>query len=384
MFLRIRAWLDHHERVTDAVVAGPLLAVCLALTAVVTHQPPYPDWRLYVAATLAQTLPLFWRRRVPIAAFAIVAAAALAQVPFGMLIPANAAVLIAMYMVAVRRSLTWALAAGAVVVTGDGVMTSVLEHANWHAFASNAFLTGAVWLGGRYTRSRRAQLADLRERARRAESERDARARAAAAAERARIARDLHDVVAHSVSVMVVQADGGAYALDHDPQATRRALKTISETGREALAEMRRMLGVLRASDEYGYAPRPGLADLDDLVAQVRGAGLPVELTVDGERRELPASLELVVYRVIQESLTNTLKHGGKGATARARLHYGEGTVEAAVYDDGTGSGAASDGLGHGLIGLRERVGMYGGAVTAGPRSEGGFAVVARLPVEPR
>lgn len=384
MFLRIRTWLDRHERVADAVVAGPLLAVCLAMTAVASRHPPPHDWRLYVVATLVQTLPLFWRRRLPLVAFALVAAGALAQVPFDMLIPANVAVLIAMYMVAVRRAWPWALAAGAVTLIGDGIMAYVLDGGVFRAFGSYAFLTSAVWLGGRYTRSRREQLADLRERARRAENERDARARAAAAAERARIARDLHDVVAHSVSVMVVQADGGAYALDHDPQAARRALKTISETGREALAEMRRMLGVLRASDEFGYAPRPGLTDLDDLVAQVRGAGLPVELTVDGEPRALPASLELVVYRVIQEALTNTLKHGGKGATARARLHYGEGTVEAAVSDDGTGAGAVSDGLGHGLIGLRERVGMYGGAVTAGPRADGGFEVVARLPVEPR
>ena len=384
VFLRIWAWLERHQRVADALVAGPLVVACLGLTVITTARPAGADWRLCVLATVVQVVPLFWRRRLPLVVFGVVAAGALAQVPLHLLVPANVAVLVAMYTVAVRRSWPWAIAAGAVTVIGDGILAFGFYNGTWGAFASNTFLTCAVWIGGRYTRSRRAQLADLRERARRAERERDARARAAAAAERARIARDLHDVVAHSVSVMVVQADGGAFALDTAPEETRRALETISGTGRDALAEMRRMLGVLREADESGYAPQPGVADLDDLVAQVRAAGLPVDLTVDGEPCDLPKSLEVVVYRVIQESLTNTLKHGGPGATARARLHYGEGTVEAAVCDDGRGTGAVSDGLGHGLIGLRERVGVYGGTVTAGPRPGGGYAVVARMPVEPR
>ena len=365
-------------------MAGPLVVGCLALTVVMAPAPAHYHWPLYFTATLVQAVPLFWRRRYPLVVFGVVAAGALAQVPFQLVVPANVAVLVAMYTVTVRRSWQWAAAAGVVALIGDGILAFAYYDGTWRAYANNAVLTCAVWIGGRYTRSRRAQLADLRERARRAESERDAQAQAAAAAERARIARDLHDVVAHSVSVMVVQADGGAFALDDDPEATRRALATISATGREALAEMRRMLGVLREADESGYAPQPGVADLDDLIAHVRTAGLPVDLSVDGEPRDLPKSLELVVYRVIQESLTNTLKHGGPGATAHARLHYGEGAVEAAVCDDGRGAGTSSDGLGHGLIGLRERVGMYGGTVAAGPRSGGGYEVVARIPVEPR
>ncbi|MEU8350998.1 sensor histidine kinase, partial [Streptomyces sp. NPDC048845] len=239
-------------------------------------------------------------------------------------------------------------------------------------------------------RTRRAYYAQLEERAARLEKEREAQAKMAVAAERARIARELHDVVAHNVSVMVVQADGAAYVLDSSPEQTKQALETISGTGRKALAEMRRLLGVLRTGEttESGeYVPQPDVGQLDDLVEQVRGAGLPVDYQVSGSPRPLASGVELTVYRIVQEALTNTRKHGGPNVGATVRLAYQDGELELLVEDDGRGAQrelyeeGGTDGLGHGLIGMRERVGMVGGSLDAGPRPGGGFRISAVLPL---
>lgn len=249
-----------------------------------------------------------------------------------------------------------------------------------------------AWVLGDSMRTRRAYWAQLEERAARLEKEREAQSRIAVAAERARIARELHDVVAHNVSVMVVQADGAAYVLDAAPEQTRQALETISGTGRQALAEMRRLLGVLRTGEQAEggeYVPQPGVEQLEDLMDQVRGAGLPVEFTVEGEPRELPSSVALTVYRIVQEALTNTRKHGGPDVGATVRVSYRDEDLELLVEDDGRGAQqelyeeGGADGLGHGLIGMRERVGMVGGSLTAGPRAGGGFRVSAVLPLKP-
>lgn len=249
-----------------------------------------------------------------------------------------------------------------------------------------------AWVLGDSMRTRRAYWAQLEERAARLEKERAAQSRIAVAAERARIARELHDVVAHNVSVMVVQADGAAYVLDTAPDQTRQALETISGTGRQALAEMRRLLGILRTGEqaESGeYVPQPGVEQLSDLVDQVRGAGLPVEFRTEGEPRELPSSVELTVYRIVQEALTNTRKHGGPDVRATVRVSYRDEELELLVEDDGRGAQqeyyeeGGADGLGHGLIGMRERVGMVGGSLTAGPRPGGGFRIGAVLPLKP-
>ncbi|MFD9206474.1 sensor histidine kinase [Streptomyces sioyaensis] len=249
-----------------------------------------------------------------------------------------------------------------------------------------------AWVLGDSMRTRRAYWAQLEERAARLEKEREAQSRIAVAAERARIARELHDVVAHNVSVMVVQADGAAYVLDVAPDQTREALETISGTGRQALAEMRRLLGVLRTGEqpEGGeYVPQPGVEQLEDLMDQVRGAGLPVDFRVEGESRELPSSVALTVYRIVQEALTNTRKHGGPDVGATVRVSYRDEYLELLVEDDGRGAQqelyeeGGADGLGHGLIGMRERVGMVGGSLTAGPRAGGGFRISAVLPLKP-
>ncbi|AXI87077.1 sensor histidine kinase [Actinospica acidiphila] len=249
-----------------------------------------------------------------------------------------------------------------------------------------------AWVLGDSIRTRRAYFAQLEERAARLEKEREAQAKVAVAAERARIARELHDVVAHNVSVMVVQADGAAYVLDTAPDQAKKALETISGTGRQALAEMRRLLGVLRTGEhqEAGeYVPQPGLQQIEDLVEQCRESGLPVDFKVEGTSRELPRGVELTAYRIVQEALTNTRKHGGPDVGASVRLVYFDDGLGLLVEDDGKGAPhelyeeGGFDGQGHGLIGMRERVGMVGGTLDAGPRPGGGFRISALLPLKP-
>jgi signal transduction histidine kinase len=249
-----------------------------------------------------------------------------------------------------------------------------------------------AWVLGDSLRTRRAYFDQLEERAARLEREREAQSKVAVAAERARIARELHDVVAHNVSVMVVQADGAAYVMDAAPDQARQALETISSTGRQALAEMRRLLGVLRTGDapESGeYVPQPNVEQIEDLVAQVRQTGLVVDFKVEGTPRPLPSGVELTAYRVVQEALTNTRKHGGPDAGASVRLVYFDDGLGLLIEDDGRGAAhelyedGGADGAGHGMIGMRERVGMVGGTLDAGPRPGGGFRISALLPLKP-
>ncbi|MFJ6017396.1 sensor histidine kinase [Streptomyces sp. NPDC092952] len=248
-----------------------------------------------------------------------------------------------------------------------------------------------AWVLGDSMRTRRAYFRQLEERAARLEREREAQSKVAVAAERARIARELHDVVAHNVSVMVVQADGAAYVMDAAPDQAKQALETISSTGRQALAEMRRLLGVLRTGDaqESGeYVPQPDVEQIQELIEQVRQTGLAVDFKVEGTPRPLPSGVELTAYRIVQEALTNTRKHGGPDAGASVRLLYFDDGLGLLVEDDGRGAAhelyedGGADGAGHGMIGMRERVGMVGGTLDAGPRPGGGFRISALLPLK--
>jgi len=252
-------------------------------------------------------------------------------------------------------------------------------------FFWTALILTLAWFFGVSLGTRTEQARELRVRVEAAERERAFAAERATAEERARIARELHDVVAHSVSVMVVQASGVRRLLKDEQHRERDALLSVEQIGRQALTEMRRMLGVMRTAEEQPAAaltPQPGLQHLERLIAQVREAGLPVTLRVEGNRPELSPGVDLSAYRIVQEGLTNALKHS-KGAHAEVIVRYVDTSVQLEIVDDGTGS-PNGDTNGHGLVGMRERVALYGGTLEAGPRDGGGFVLRAELPVEAR
>jgi len=269
---------------------------------------------------------------------------------------------------------------------GLAVLTIVVVALDSDAFVwGDIFFPGAfatmLWLAGRAVRSRSRLTAELHEAALRLHEQREAEAHAAVAEERRRIAREMHDVVAHSVSTMVIQAGGARRILGRDPARAVEAAALIERTGREALGEMRQLLGILHAGEDLAtLAPQPTLLELDTLAERSRAAGLPVELAVEGERRELPPGVDLAAYRVIQEALTNALKHGGGSASVRVRYEGEDLRIE--VTDTGSGKAGAVAGSGQGLRGMRERVRVYGGELHAGPRPDGGFEVRAHLPLQ--
>jgi signal transduction histidine kinase len=269
--------------------------------------------------------------------------------------------------------LALALAAAAIVDVND-------PHQGMGDFAGLALGFGVVWLAGFGIGRKLAQAEEAEERVARLEREREERARSAVADERARIARELHDVVGHSVSVMTVQASAVRRLLREDQEKEREALLVVEQTGREALAEMRKLVGVLRRPEEApALAPQPSLEHLEKLVAHVREAGLPVDLRVEGEAAKLAPGVDLTAYRVVQEGLTNALKHA-RARRAEVLVRYGTERVELVVTDDGDGDGTGEGG-GHGLVGMRERVAVYGGDLDAGPRPGGGYELRAQIPV---
>jgi signal transduction histidine kinase len=348
--------------------------------------------------TLAPTLagvfigaPLLFRRRFPAASFWAVCFFGAIEAVWGNRPSISAlAVPMAVYALAAYRPRRVSLIGLGVGMVGAGVALNhwigpARPHVSYvdEMFVYCVFAAPLIiaWVLGDSMRYRRAYYLHLEDKARRLERERDQQAQIGAAAERARIARELHDVVAHHVSVMVVQAEGASYALDSSPETTRRALGTIAETGRSALAEMRRLIGVLRSEGNTAdRAPQPGVDQLEDLLEQVRATGIAVDFKVEGVPVQLPQGMALAAYRIVQESLTNTRKHGGPRVRAQVSLHYGEDELRMLVRDDGRGASALTDGKGNGLTGMKERVAMYGGALQAGPRIEGGYQVEAVLP----
>lgn len=350
-----------------------------------------------IVLALGTTVAL--RRRVPEKMLLLAIACGVAQMATSVKPNlADFAMLVIVYTVAVassRRASRFALGVAISAAPLAALRWPHSEQGWWEDVVSAVFVSipfVLAWVLGDSIRTRRAYYAQLEERAARLEKEREAQSKVAVAAERARIARELHDVVAHNVSVMVVQADGAAYVMDASPEQARQALETISGTGRQALAEMRRLLGVLRTGEpgeENDYVPQPDVEQIDELVEQVRGAGLPVDFKVVGSPRQLPSGVELTAYRIVQEALTNTRKHGGPDVGASVRLTYFDDGLGLLVEDDGRGAqrelyqDGGADGSGHGLIGMRERVGMVGGTLDAGPRPGGGFRISALLPLKP-
>jgi signal transduction histidine kinase len=365
----------------DRIVAAALaIAAVFEVLVVKSRQGPLVA---NIAVALLYTLPLVWRRTHPWAVVACVLGAALAMAEFltpmqDLFVPLLV-ILIVAYSCGARQDSVHAWLSLALIAAGMlAVMSTMPDQSASDYFFPTMFMFMA-WLAGRAIHSRTRLTEALHEAAAQAAEEHQDEVRRAAAEERRRIAREMHDLVAHSMSVMVVQAGGARRILDRDPARALEAAERIERTGREALAEMRHLLGVLHPGEEpRALAPQPTLAELDALLARARAAGLPVVLHEDGERRPLPAGLDLAAYRIVQEALTNALKYSGSAAT-EVTVTWGATELAVEVRDRGrvrvTGDG------GHGLVGMRERVRVYGGELETGPAKGGGWRVRATLPL---
>jgi signal transduction histidine kinase len=370
-------------RLTVAPWAGDLgLPLALSLLALLSAWGR-PGSQLAIQAAIP--LVLLWRRRAPLLAAGVMSAV---LVPHDLLmgdevtLAGVATLLIVMYsLAAYEQSVARALVGGVVlgVAANTDLIVHGLSHDDFWPFRF-AFLAGA-WLTGWVVRRQRRQVGELTHQAVRLARDREERAAAAVAQERARLARELHDVVAHSVSVMVVQAGAAEQVLAGDPERARAPLQSIQATGRQTVVELRRLLGILREGDQQlATAPQPSLDQLDGLLADARNAGVAVSATVEGTPRPLPLSIDLSAYRIVQEGLTNVIKHAGQ-ANAQVRVRYLDHALELQVTDDGPGRPDGEPG-GHGLLGVRERVALFGGSFQAGNRAEGGFGLRALLPLD--
>ncbi|WP_210651207.1 sensor histidine kinase [Nocardioides sp. SYSU D00065] len=368
-----RRWLDR------LLVAGLLL---LALAHVAGGQP------VPALFTVLEVLPLLWRRRHAWPAFLAVAVASAAQaVVVDEPIAGQLAFPVAVYSVA-RWSPRWQGICALLVGYAGAVVAAVRWLVGFGALDASSLvpylvtigaIVTAAWAIGFGAQQRERYVDSLVARAEQAERMAEREVELAARDERSRIAREMHDVVAHGLSVIVIQADGARYAAAKDPDVAVGTLETISSTGRGALTEMRRLLGLLR-DGETGVAPQPGLDDVRHLVEEARAAGTRVEAELPEELPDVPDGVALAAYRIVQEALTNVRKHAGPSAAVQVRVSVGR-AVEVEVRDDGRGAAAPSDGRGLGLVGMRERAAAHGGTLEAGPAAGGGFVVSARLPL---
>jgi signal transduction histidine kinase len=381
---RVTALLRRYGFDVLIVLAAVEMAAEVALRYGAPDGPTTPKW-FAVPATALIVLPLLARRRLPFAApLAVWIVAALLSFIDGRLVgfttTASVAGLVAAFLLGNLADRTQARIGLVVVLAGAAtLMYNNPSHTLGELILiPTMFLIG--WLAGLALRQRATQAEDAEERAARAERERAVATRIAVAEERARIARELHDIVAHSVSVMVLQVGAVRHRLPPELADDRDALMDVEKAGRGALGEMRRLLGAMHDGQEAELAPQPGLDNLDALVERVGRAGLPVRFHVEGDAVQLPRAVDLSAYRIVQEGLTNSLKHS-RASQADITVRYGNDDLELEVRDDGVGV-ANSDGLGHGLLGIRERVKIYGGEMSAGAGPEGGFVLTARLPLE--
>ncbi|WP_448061656.1 sensor histidine kinase [Cellulomonas hominis] len=422
---RVVEWAERHRFALDATATVVTLLVVVPISGLATGFRGTATFGQQATWAFLLVAPLAWRRARPAASAATVYTVALAHLLLGIpfVLPADLAVLVALYSVTVhgprwahRTAIGGALVGSAVLAASIGLSQGYYDRGGLLAIAMfTAAFSVATWAFGLMRRSRRETIEALVDRAQQLEIERDQQAQIATAAERTRIAREMHDIVAHSLTVIVAQADGGRYAGQQDPAAATRALGTIGETGRAALSDMRRLLGVLRTPEPApggsrsgisggtaiagpgatgaggpagppgaaapAYSPQPAERDLESLVEQMRASGMRVSLVRMGAPRRLPPGAGLTVYRICQEALTNVLKHAGPDPAVTVLVQWLPAALVLEVSDDGRGAAADSDGLGQGLLGMRERATMFGGTATAGPRPGGGFRVRARLPL---
>jgi signal transduction histidine kinase len=365
----IRNWLRQRPLVGDLALVALLLFLTVAAATRRDHVA------LGVVLGTLETLPLLARRREPALVVACVTAVAVAMAVVGIwVVPLQLGV--ALYTLASVETSRAERALAFTAIAATAVALLVGEGLDLGGVAARVVFLVAAWLLGDSVGSRRAYIREIEEKAERLERERLTEARRAAAEEQARIARELHDVVAHALSVIVVQAGAADDVFDVDPRRAREPIRAIDGAARAALADLRRVLGVLK--EETDYAPQPGIRRLDELVGHVRGTGLEVALEIVGRPRALPAAVDLSAYRIVQEALTNVLKHAD-ARHARVRVRYGDRLV-VEVSDDGQGTvnGSAP---GNGLIGMRERTALLGGTIEAGAAAGGGYRVRASLPV---
>jgi signal transduction histidine kinase len=388
-------WVSEHPQTVDGVVFGGIAGL-LALGAL----PLVPS--MSVDSWLIWSIPMFiagafLRTRTGWATLVIGILAVVHYVLGDMMVLGDVMIFYALYCATVHgrgRVPALALIGGVLGAALQSVGLSIQLGGDevWYlriisslvVFGFGCALVLAVWATGRYQRVRVDQLRMAREAAEQAVREREQRTRLAVADERARIAREMHDVVAHSLSVIIAQADGGRFIASQDPTKAADVLDTIGQTGRRALTDMRSLLGVLRSDEDQDLGPQPGLESLTDLVEQVRAAGLPVDLVREGDLAALPGPMGLTLYRVVQEALTNVMKHAGSDVSARVLLHREPGLLSLDVEDDGQGVDPDSDGLGHGLAGMRERVNLFRGTLHTGPLPARGYRVSVRIPLDGR
>lgn len=375
------SWWRERPWLIDLLVAIGVFLYNLPLVPIFAHDPGQAAGQILVSVALCA--PYLLRRRLPLPVLGVMLVAACVQLLLGApILAADAMLLFAVYNVATRY-LWWISLAGALLAVA-WLLVAVIPHLGEDVIDVGQLgmlivVTFWVWTWGTLVRVRRQHISGLRERAEQAERERETKARMSVAEERARIAREIHDIVSHSLSVVVVMSDGAAAKVDSEPDRARTAMLQVRDTGRAALADMRRMLDVLREDEPGSHAPQPGVVQLDALMDQSRAVGLPVTFTIGGEPAPLPQGLELTIYRIVQEALTNVRKHAGAHVTrVEASLTYRPDAIEVRVTDDGRG--LSDEAGGHGLVGMRERVAAHGGTLATGPRPEGGFEVVAVLP----
>src|SRR5262245_34840456 len=384
--------------VVDGVIAAVFVALGLLSTrgrGTVPRADFQPADALSVLLVLATSVPFAFRRRAPLAVLLVASTAVSLLVALGYHAGVTPTFLL-LGAVTVGADCSLRTTVGAAVFVAAALVTLVAVAPAFDAgnFVTQLAVFAVMFMFGITLRTRKARVAALEERARAVEREKQEEGRRAIADERLHIARELHDVVAHSMGVIAVQASVGEHVIDTSPEQAKDALHAISDVSRSTLTEIRRMLGVLRDSSDgeaadatdpgVAYAPAPGLADLERLARELDGAGVPVDVRYEGARVELPRGVDLTAYRIVQEALTNVLKHAGR-ARANVLVRYEPGVLGLEIMDDGrgvNGRAESSQRSGHALVGMRERVAVYGGTLEAGPRHGGGFRVAVRLPYE--